>query len=49
MTWRNRDSEENEINRIIEEEEEEEEEKITPQVKKEDTERRSTGVIVREI
>ena len=46
MTWKNRDGEENEMNRIIKEEEEEEK---TPQVKEEEKERRSTGVILREI
>ena len=47
MTWKNRDGEENKINKIMKEEEEEENKKT--QVKKEATERRSTGVILREI
>ena len=55
MTWKNRDGEENKMNRIIKEEEEEEKinkkqkTKKTTQVKEEATERRSTGVILQEI
>ena len=46
MTWKNRDSEENEIDRILKEEEEEQKKLL---VKEEETEGRSTDAILRDI